>query len=93
MVDVRHEPDAPQIMRRIQGLITATYAANDGLFRRTVTMPLALTSIGKTYDDYAIETRNSANGRKLHLQTEKVTSTSFYLWCNDSTMALKVLYT
>ena len=64
-----------------------------GLYRQTVTLPAALTAVSGTYDDYAIEIRNSANGRKMFLQTEKVTSTTFYVWCNDNSISLKVLYT
>lgn len=64
-----------------------------GLYRQTVTLPAALTAVSGTYDDYAIEIRNAANGRKLFLQTEKVTSTTFYVWCNDNSIDLTVLYT
>lgn len=65
----------------------------DGLYRQTVTLPAALTGVGGTYDDYAIETRNAANGRKLFLQTEKLSSTTFRVWCNDNTIDLTVVYT
>jgi hypothetical protein len=41
---------------------------------------------------YNIDIRNSANGRRLLLQTERVTDTTFYVWCNDNTIALKVIY-
>jgi hypothetical protein len=64
-----------------------------GLYRQTVTLPAALTSVGGTYDSYGIEIRNSANGRRLFLQTEKVTSTTFYVWINDNSISLTVVYT
>jgi hypothetical protein len=63
-----------------------------GLYRQTVTMPATITGPGGTYDDYSIEIRNSANGRVMFLQTEKVTTTTFYVWCNDNTIDLKVVY-
>lgn len=64
-----------------------------GLYRQTVTLPAALTAVSGTYDNYAIEIRNAANGRRLFLQTEKVTSTTFYVWCNDNAIDLTVVYT
>lgn len=64
-----------------------------GLYRQTVTLPAALTSASGTYADYAIEIRNAANGRRLFLQTEEVTTTTFYVWCNDNSIDLDVLYT
>jgi hypothetical protein len=63
-----------------------------GLYRQTVTVPAALTGPGGTYDDYSIEIRNSANGRRLFLQTEKVTTTTFYVFINDNSISLTVIY-
>jgi hypothetical protein len=78
----------------VQSVSSAGWGSlTDGLYRQTVTLPAALTSVSGTYDDYAIEIRDSSNGRKLLLQTEKVTSTTFYVWCNDNSISLKVIYT
>lgn len=77
-----------------QSVLAAGWGSlSGGLYRQTVTIPAALTASGGTYDSYAIEIRNAANGRKMFLQTEKVTSTTFYVWCNDSAINLTVVYT
>lgn len=78
----------------VQSVVAAGWGSlADGLYRQTVTLPAALTGVGGTYAKYAIEIRNAANGRRLFLQTEKVTDTTFYVWCNDDTIDLTVLYT
>lgn len=64
-----------------------------GLYRQTVTLPAGLTGVGGTYAKYSIEIRNAANGRRLYLQTERVSDTTFYVWCNDNTIDLTVVYT
>ncbi len=66
---------------------------SDGLYRRTVTMPAALTGIGGTYAKYSIEIRDFTSGRRLFLQTERVSDTTFYVWCNDNTIDINILYT
>ena len=65
----------------------------DGLYRQTVTMPAALTSVGSTYDDHDIEIRDSTSGRKLVIPTQKLASTTFYVYTNDNTQGLKIIYT
>lgn len=77
-----------------QSVVAAGWGSlSGGLYRQTVTLPASLTGAGGTYDKYSIEIRNAANGRRLHLQTEKVTSTTFYVWCNDNSIDLTVVYT
>ncbi len=65
----------------------------DGLYRQTVTIPVGITSLSGTYDTVGIELRDSTTGRKLLLPTEKLSSSTFYVWTNDNTQGIKVFYT
>jgi hypothetical protein len=69
-------------------------SVGDGLYRQLVTLPAALTAVGGVYNDYKIQIRNAAaTERVLLLPVEKVSTTTFYVWINDNTIALKVIYT
>ena len=79
----------------VQSVTTAGWSSvGGGLYRQTVTLPAALTAVGGVYNDYNIQIRNAAaTERVLLLPIEKVSTTSFYVWINDNTIALKVIYT
>ncbi len=68
-------------------------SAGGGLFFKPITLPSSLTSAGGTYDDYSIEIRNSANDRRVFLETVKSSATTFTIYSNDDSLAVKILYT
>jgi hypothetical protein len=76
-----------------QDVSAAGWTLDSGIYSQTVTLPSALTSVGGTYDDYAIEIRNGSTGDRVFLQTRKVSSTSFAVDTNDNSLTLKILYT
>lgn len=63
-----------------------------GLYRQTITLPLAITAAGGTFDDYVPTFRDQATDRQLFLQTQKVSSSTYYVYCNDNTIDLDILY-
>lgn len=76
-----------------QAISSASWSAQGGgTFRQTITLPASLTSVGGTYDDYPILFRNTSNKRQVFLQTEKVSSTTYYLFSNDDTLDVTAIY-
>lgn len=78
-----------------QAILSASWGASigGGLYRQTITVPASLTANSGTYDDHMVQFRNTANGRILFLQTQKVTSTTYYLYINDNTIDVTAVYT
>lgn len=59
-----------------------------GLYSQVVTMPT-----GFVYDSYMITFRNAAtSGELLYLQTEKVGTGTYRLYCNDNSISVKAFY-
>ncbi len=85
---------SPAMQATVQSVSSAGWVLiADGLYRQTVTLPAALTAVGGVYNDYSIQIRNAAaSERVLLLPVEKVSTTTFYVWINDNTISLKVLY-
>lgn len=77
-----------------QAISAASWGADlgGGTYRQTITVPASLTGNGGTYDNHAVQFRNTANGRMLYLQTEKVSSTTYYLWINDNSIDVTAVY-
>lgn len=72
-----------------QSLLAASWSLQgDGMYRITVTMP---SDIG--YDTHNIQFRLTAGGAIVHLSTEKVSATSFYVYSNDNSIDVTVFYT
>ena len=74
----------------IAGTILAAgwVATSGGTYRQLVTMPPST-----AFSNYAISFRNSANGFELTLSVEKVSASTYYVYINDNTLNLDVLYT
>ena len=79
---------------------TATVAAaswgsdlGGGTYRQTITLPTALTASPRsfTFDDIDIDARLST-GEKAYPTIAKVSSTTFYIYTNDNTIAYKLFY-
>lgn len=77
-----------------QSVTSAGWAnLSGGLYRQTVTLPATLTSVAGTYAKYNISFRNAADGSEMFLHKVQVTTTTFYVYCNDNTINLTVVYT
>ncbi len=73
---------------KTQSILSAAWASQgSGQYRQTVTLPGAL-----TFDTIAMQFRTSA-GVQVHPTIEKVSSTSYYIYTNDSTLTYTALYT
>jgi hypothetical protein len=59
----------------------------NGIYRQAVTAVGGL-----PYENYELVFRNSANGDRLYLDTEKIGASQFYVYCNDNTVDLTVTY-
>lgn len=76
-----------------QAISSASWShQGSGTYRQTITIPAALTGNGGVYESFSIQFLNTANGRKLFLQTEKVTSTTYYLYINDNSIDVTAVY-
>lgn len=72
-----------------QTISSASWAhQGSGTYRQTVTMPA-----GIAFETHAITLRNNANGQQMFLGIEKVSSNSYYVFINDSSITLKAYYT
>lgn len=84
--------DSPKLTSvAIQASTTAISAAGwtlfgGGLYRQLVNMPA-----GMLFDQHTIELRTS-DGERIYLKVEKVSSTTYYVYCNDNTLALVAVY-
>lgn len=65
-----------------------------GSYRQLVTIPSALTAAPKsfTFETLDIMVRTTA-GAVVYATIEKVSSTTFYVYSNDNTVALNVIFT
>ena len=59
----------------------------NGIYRQAVSVVGGL-----TYETYEVVFRNAANGDRLYLDTEKIDASQFYVYCNDNTIDLTVVY-
>jgi hypothetical protein len=76
-----------------QAILSASWSLlGDGIYRQLVTVPASLTGNGGTYDNHAVQFRNTANGRMLYLSTEKASSTTYYLYINDNSIDVTAVY-
>lgn len=71
-----------------QAIASGSWSAIGSGYRQLVTCPGVI-----TYDTHATTFRNDADGAVLYLTTERVSSTSYYVYINDNTLDLTVLYT
>lgn len=60
----------------------------DGGFSQVVTLPGTV-----TYDDIMLNYKEAVSGDIYFLQTEKVSSSTFRVYCNDNTKAFKAVIT
>jgi len=71
-----------------QAVSSAGWASvGNGIYRQAVSVVGGL-----AYESYEVVFRNSANGDRLYLDTEKIGVSQFYVYCNDNTVDLNVLY-
>jgi len=81
--------DSTNIQKISQSLDSADWVAHtNGLFRQLVTLVGGL-----DYDDITITCKDAATSNQLYLGVEKVTDTTFYVYCNDATKDVNLLYT
>lgn len=63
-------------------------SVGNGLYRQAVTAVGGL-----NYENYELVFRNAANGDRLFLDTEKIAAAQFYVYINDNSLSLNVIYT
>lgn len=79
-------------------LAAAWVSVGNGTYRQTVTLPAAITAApvdggaGKTFDDVSMEFRLST-GYVIYPSVEKASPTTYYVYINDNSLALTVIYT
>jgi hypothetical protein len=65
-------------------------ATSGGTYRQLVTTPASV-----TFDDYSrsyVINSGSASGHRVYLSEEKVSNTTFYVYCNDNAIDIKILH-
>lgn len=71
-----------------QALVASGWVATSGgNYRQAVSMPAGL-----AYATISIQTRLTATGNMAYLTIEKISATSFYVYINDNTLDVTVLY-
>lgn len=75
-----------------QSISSASWSASGSLYRQLVTIPASLTGSGGVYESFGMQFLNAANGRNLMLTREKVSSTTYYLYINDSSINVTAVY-
>lgn len=61
---------------------------SDGGFRQLVTMPGTM-----LFDDYLVLFKDQATGKKqILLEAEKVSSNTYYVYCNDDSLSITAYY-
>lgn len=65
----------------------AAVSGNTGLFSQVVTLPT-----GFDIDDYVVSFKDDATGNQLHLTVEKVTASTYRVYCNDNSLTLTAYY-
>jgi hypothetical protein len=63
------------------------WASSGSGYRQLVTVPS-----GFDVDLMVVIFRDSTSGEQLFLDTTKVSDTTYYVYCNDNTVALKAIY-
>ncbi len=62
-------------------------ATSGGTYRQLITMP-----VGFLYDDYSIGFKHGTDGHQLYLSCEKLNTTQFYVYINDNSIPVTILY-
>lgn len=87
---------ASDILSNSVALSSASWGSDlgGGSYRQLVTIPSALTASPKsfTFETLDIMVRTSA-GQVVYATIEKVSSTTFYVYSNDNTVDLNVIFT
>lgn len=65
----------------------AGFGGPTGHYRQAVAIPA-----GFTFDDFSVDFRDTATGRKLYMGVTKIDNTSFYLYSIDNTLAVTAVY-
>lgn len=69
-------------------VFAANWVANGYTYRQLLTVPT-----GMAYDNLNVIFRDAATARRqAFLQTEKVSATQYYVYCNDNTKSFKAVY-
>jgi len=77
------------IVKLTQPILAAGWVAQgNGLFRQLVTITGGLS----IYDDVYINCRDTDTGDQLELSIEKVSDSTFYVYNNDATQNVTILY-
>jgi hypothetical protein len=77
----------------VQDVLAAAWTAfATDTYRQLVTLPILALPLSLSFDTCAIQFRTAA-GAIIYPTVEKVTSTSYYVYINDNTLALKAVYT
>lgn len=71
-----------------QAILSASWVSQgNGIYRQLVNIVG-----GRDYEDLIIDFRNTDSGDPVFLEPEKVTDTSFYVYTNDNTLNITILY-
>lgn len=71
-----------------QSISSAGWGASGSGYRQLVTVPGTM-----LYDEYIIVFRDQASPKpQLHLGVEKVSSNTYYVYCNDNTLSITAFY-
>lgn len=70
-----------------QAISAAGWAVSGTGYRQLVTMP-----VGLNYDEYIMVFRESVSREQMFLGVEKVSATSYYVYCNDNTLDIIAYY-
>jgi len=62
-------------------------SVGNGIYRQAVS-----TVGGLAFENYELLFRNTANGDRLFLDTEKIGASQFYVYCNDNTVDVTIRY-
>lgn len=107
MNDHKHDGETGSLLdsSNVSAVVGTTIAAADwgtvlgnGLYRQLVTMPYITGSspqVRMDYDTYRPVFRfsgGSFDGQEASLTTTKVSDSTYYVYCNDNTQALTVIY-
>lgn len=71
----------------VNDVFAANWAVNGYTYRQTLTVPS-----GVSFDKMNVIFRGATNGRQAFLQTEKLSATQYYVYCNDNTKSFKAVY-
>jgi hypothetical protein len=82
----------PAIVKDTQTILAAAWGAPDanGIYAQTITVP-AGRSYSNDYMKFNIM-NGTTEGDLFYPETEKITDVSYYIYCNDNTIGIKVRY-